>query len=193
MAHSGTWLTQDVFEREADRCLAEDDVTLDTITPYYVAQRLGRNANATVYRLFREWKARKTAEAGGPPVQLPAELVAPLAMMADRFKAELMAANIALLGNAMRTVEADANLKVATALRALAEVEAFAESMLKAWEDDTAALGEAQAKIGTLERELSNCRTELARLDGRLQQIMVDRARATEAGNEAAGADDDDR
>lgn len=193
MANSSSWLTQAAFDTQADRCIATGAVTLETITPYYVAQKLNRNANATVYRFFRDWKARKIAQAGGPPVQLPAELIAPLAMMADRFKAELMASNIALLGDAMRTIDADANLKVATARRALAEVEAFAESMLKAWEDDTTALGEAQVKIGSLERELSNCRTELARLDGRLQQIMADRAKAAEAGNEADGADDDDR
>lgn len=178
MANSNDWLTPEAFEEAAEHCLEEDGVSVSNISAYQVAKQLGRNANSTVYILFRAWKARKLEEEGGPPPQLAAELIAPLEETIDQFKAQLMAASVDLIGRAIKSIESAASFRVAEAHGLKAQAAAEAGEYLDKWSANEKSLSHAKDQIAALEVKLEGRRVEVARLEGRLNQMEADRDRA---------------
>ena len=59
--------------------------------------------------------------------------------------------------------------------------------MLDDWEKDSLALEQANQRIAKQAAELEECRNEKLRLEGRLQQIMAERERASQADPEGSG------
>lgn len=114
-------------------------------------------------------------------------MAGPLEHALDRFKAEFMAVAIRTIGAAIHNLDEAANVKVAEATRARTEAEANAEALLDDWEKDSLALEEAKQRIAELDADLAECRTEKLRLEGRVQQIMAERERASQAYADGAG------
>lgn len=191
MGNSSNQLSRNAFEQEADRCIKAGDATLSTITAYQVATRLGRNANSTAYKYFRAWKAQRLAAAAGPPIQIPAEFERGLASLFDRFKADYLSSTTEMMSSAMRKFDDSANLKVAEEQRGRAEDNAALAEILAGWELEEQEHQQARDVIDKLEADLLECRAEKLRLEGRLEQIMMDRAGAPEATDEADHGDDD--
>lgn len=183
---------QQMVEREAELCL-EDGVPLHEITGYSIGKRLDRNANITIYKYLKIWKARKQAEAAGPLFRVSAEHEQALASLADKHKAEFMVQAIAIIADASRTNEAAANLKVAQKDQELRDEKAANEEILELWENDTTALTEALEEIATLRGANADLNGQVKHLEGRLQQVIADRAAASVPSNSDNGDGDDFR
>ena len=168
---------QEEVEAAAEDMLGRGDYTIQTLTAYKVAQYLGRNANATIYKWFEVWKSRKLAEAGAPQRRLSAEMLKPLEDGFEHHKAAFMAECVRLLGGMAKTLEDDANLKVVHARRGEEEAEERAAELLANWEREEVRVAEAQERIKALEAQVAEGGERISELRGRMEQLTEDRDR----------------
>ncbi len=175
---SNEWKHQPDVDRAGDEILAEGKVTLDTITAYQVAGRLGRSANPVLYAKFRDWRARRQADAEPVTVDLPPEVEAEIRAIFDRLSTDGVNACLGAVRTVGSNLDRVAMLRVTFAERRADVAEAEVTTVLALGETAENERHAAMIRIGELEQALADAQRREDRLAGRLEQREVDLAAA---------------
>lgn len=176
--HSSEWKHQTDVDRAGDEVLAEGKVTLETITGYQVAERLGRSANPVFYAKFRDWRARRRADVEPVTVDLPPEIEAEIRAIFDRLGTDGVNACLGAVRTVGSNIDRVAMLRVTVAKRRADVAEAEVTTVLALGETAENERRAAMIRIGELEQALADAQRREDRFARRLEQREVDLAAA---------------
>ncbi|URW74839.1 hypothetical protein M9980_09695 [Sphingomonas donggukensis] len=180
MKNSSEWNRQPNVDQAADAILAGGKVTLDTITAYQVAARLGTAANPSLYAKFRDWRARCRAAAEPVTVDVPPEVEANIRAIFTRLTDDGVGACLGAVRVVGGSLDRVAMLRVGDAERRADRAEAETADVVAVGERIEAELNVATARIAELEQALADAQRREDRLTGRLDQREADLAAALE-------------
>lgn len=180
MKNSSEWVRQPEVDQASDAILAGGQVTLDTITAYQVAARLGTAANPSLYAKFRDWRARSRAAAEPVTVDVPPEVEANIRAIFARLTNDGVGACLGAVRAVGGSLDRVAMLRVGDAERRADRAEAETADVVAIGERIEAALHAATARIAELEQALADAQRREDRLTGRLDQREADLAAALE-------------
>lgn len=178
MTPKSEWLQQVDVDQAGDAILAEGTLTLENVTAYQVGQRLDRSSNATLYRMFYDWRARRQAEATpiSDTIDVPPEVEANIRAMFDRHNNEgienCLTAVRAVGGNLDRVM----TMRIVVAERRAEKAEAEKAEVLEIGEKADNDLRAATDRIAELEGLVANGQRREDRLTGRIEQLNADLA-----------------
>ena len=170
MKKSCDWNRQPNVDKAADAILAEGKATLDTITAYQVAERLGGSANPSLYAKFRDWRARCQAQAGPVTVDVPPEVEATIRAIFTRLTADGVGACLGAVRAVGGSLDRVAMLRIGDADRRAERAEAETADVVAIGERIEQELSAATVRVAKLERALADARRRGDRLIGRLEQ-----------------------
>ena len=176
MKISSEWVHQPDVDQTGDAILAEGKATLDTITAYQVADRLDRSANPSMYAKFRDWRARRRAEAEPVSVDVPPEVEANIRAIFARLSDDGVGACLDAVRIVGGSLDRASMLRVGDAERHRAKAEAETAEVVTIGERIETELRAATIRITELEQALANAQRREDRLAGRLEQREADLA-----------------
>lgn len=175
MTSSKDWVRQPLVDKVADEFVAEGKFTIDTLTAYQVAVRIGCSANPSVYEKFRDWRARRRQEqAASVTTEVPPEAEAEFDELLGRVTGEAKAIfrrTIQTVGNGM---DRSKTPRVIDAERRRDTAEAETDKILELWKKTEADLSAALLRIEELEKTVAEGLLREERLKGRIEQRTVD-------------------
>ncbi len=174
------WALQPVVDEACDAIIAEGQTTLDTINAGQVAKRLGCSANPSVYAKFRDWRARRRAEAsaGNATVDVPPEVEAAIRGIFSRLSEDGVSACLSAVRTIGTSVDRAAQLHIAAADRRVEAAEAEVDTVLALGQQAETDLRAALIRIEELEQAVSDAQRREDRLAGRLEQVEASLAEA---------------
>lgn len=178
MTSSSEWIHQADVDQAGDGILAESKATLATITAYQVAKVFDRSANSSLYAKFRDWRARRQAEAtsAAATIDVPPEVEANIRAIFDRHNSEGIEACL----NAVRTVGGNLDrvmtMRVTVAERRAEKAETETTEVLAIGEMTEEELRAATIRIAELETAVADGQRREDRLAGRIEQLEVELA-----------------
>lgn len=178
MKPSSMWIRQPMVDEAGDAIVAEGKATLATITAYQVAARLECDANPSLYAKFRDWRARREAEAAPATIDVPPEIEAGIRGIFDRLSGEGIAACLDAVRTVGSNLDRAAMMRVTVAERRAEVAEAEVTTVLALGEKAEADLRAAEVRIGKLEKAVAEGQRREDRLTGRLEQREADLAAA---------------
>lgn len=175
MTSSKDWVRQPLVDKIADEFVTEGKFTIDTLTAYQVAVRIGCSANPSVYEKFRDWRARRRQEqAASATTEVPPEAEAEFDELLGRVTGEaktLFRRTIQTVGN---DLDRSKTSRVIDAERRRDAAEAENDKILELWKKTEADLSAALIRIEELEQTVAAGLLREERLMGRLEQRAVD-------------------
>lgn len=200
MKEQAEWNTQEKVDEAADAELAERNCAIGDVKGYWIAKRLRTSPGGGLYKMVEDWKARRDKENGGSDTQVffPPEGEAELNAVLDHSNAEVMAGVARIYSEHFSAVDRAAAARDADKDRKLRSAQDELRSVLDHWEKAEADRDAALAELDDVQVTLLERDNQIARLEGRIEQLTLDlRAKqegwnnqgslpATGASNEAA-------
>ena len=170
MKDSNEWVRQQMVDNGCEAVLAERQCDIAEVKPYWVAEKLGCEANGAFYEKVRDWRKRAEAERADHVIEIPAQALTELRDALDRANAEM----VATFTRAVRAVGGDldraASMRVVDAERRRDQAEAEYADVLALCRRAEDERSEVQKRVGELEAALKAACLREERLLGRLEQ-----------------------
>lgn len=186
MKEQAEWNTQEKVDEAADAELAERNCAIGDVKGYWIAKRLGTSPGGGLYKMVEDWKARREKENAGsdPQVFFPPEGEAELSAVLDHSKAEVMARVARIYCEHFSAVDRAAAARDADRDRKLRGAQDELRSVLDHWEKAEADRDAALAQLDDVQVTLLERDNQIARLEGRIEQLTLDLRATQQARNE---------
>lgn len=185
MKEQADWNNQSVVDEAADAERAERECTIDGLKAYWVAKRLGiKKPGGGFYSMVDDWKARRLGELAGPEpaAVFPPDAEAELGATFDRMKSEGMTAVVRIYREYASQDERKAAALVADSERRYELKEEERKYFLEQWIAAEKQRDAALAELDELQIQLLDGHQREARLEGRIDQLMLDQRDARRTG-----------
>ena len=176
MKEQAEWNTQEKVDEAADAELAERNCAIGDVKGYWIAKRLGTSPGGGLYKMVEDWKARREKGNAGsdPQVFFPPEGEAELSALLDHLKAKVMTGVARVYCEHFSRVERAAAARDADKDRKLRGAQDKLRSVLDHWENAEEDRDLALAEIDDLQVMLLERDHQIARLEGRIEQLTLE-------------------
>jgi len=170
------WNTQEKVDEAADAEMAARNCAIGDVKGYWIAKRLGTSPGGGLYKMVEDWKARREKGNAGsdPQVFFPPEGEAELSALLDHLKADILTGVARVYCEHFSGVERAAAARDADKERKLRGAQDELRSVLDHWENAEEDRDLALAEIDDLQVILLERDHQIARLEGRIEQLTLE-------------------
>lgn len=176
MKEQAEWNTQEKVDEAADAEMAARNCAIGDVKGYWIAKRLGTSPGGGLYKMVEDWKARREKGNAGsyPQVFFPPEGEAELSALLDHLKADILTGVARVYCEHFSGVERAAAARDADKERKLRGAQDELRSVLDHWENAEEDRDLALAEIDDLQVILLERDHQIARLEGRIEQLSLE-------------------
>lgn len=176
MKEQAEWNTQEKVDEAADAEMAARNCAIGDVKGYWIAKRLGTSPGGGLYKMVEDWKARREKGNAGsdPQVFFPPEGEAELSALLNHLKADILTGVARVYCEHFSGVERAAAARDADKERKLRGAQDELRSVLDHWENAEEDRDLALAEIDDLQVILLERDHQIARLEGRIEQLTLE-------------------